>query len=177
MSRLKHHLSYANVMSTAAAFIALGGSAIAVTQLPRNSVGPAQIRSSAVGTSELRNRSVELKDIAVTARSSLRGAKGDQGAAGVAFHAAVNSGGTAVRVTASAFTNQGGTGGYSINSGRDVSGCAAVATLASVANGSSVDQPSAGRITVGADGANVAVRTFDADGSVKDQPFNLLVAC
>ena len=39
MKRLLGNLSFANVMSVIAVFIALGGTAIAVTQLPKNSVG------------------------------------------------------------------------------------------------------------------------------------------
>ena len=190
MNRLPPHLTYANVMATVAVFIALGGSAYAVTQLPRDSVGAAQIRRGAVDTSELRrgavtsrairDRSVTLGDISFGARGSLRGAKGDPGPVGppgITFHAAVNSGGAAVRGNATAFTHQGGSGVYSIAFGRDVSGCEATATLAAVQNGPSLEQPVAGRITIGSDGANVAVRTFDVDGSVKDQPFNVIVVC
>ena len=180
MSRLVPHLSYANVMATVALFIALGGGAYAVAQLPHDSVGAAQIRSGAVTSRAILNRSVRLGDISVATRASLRGAKGEPGAAGppgVAFHAAINSGGTAVRGNATAFTHQSGSGIYSIAFGRDVSGCEATATLAAVQNGASLEEPQAGRITVGADGPNVGVRTFDASGSVKDQPFNVIVAC
>jgi len=190
MIRLHPHLSYANVMATAAVFIALGGSAYAVTQLPRDSVGAAQIKRGAVGASELRtgavssrsirDRSVTLRDISATARGSLRGAKGDPGPvgpSGVAFHAAVNSGGATVRGNATGFTHQGGSGLYTIAFGRDVSGCQATATLAAVQNGPALEQPTPGRITVGAAGATLAVRTFDVDGSAKDQPFNVIVVC
>ena len=45
MSRLRSHITYANVMATIALFIALGGTSYAVSQLPRNSVGAKQIRS------------------------------------------------------------------------------------------------------------------------------------
>ncbi len=190
MTRVRRHLSYANVMATAAVFIALGGSAYAMAQLPRNSVGAAQIKRGAVGASELRksavssrsirDRSIKLGDISVSARSLLRGATGNpgpSGPAGVALHAAINSGGTAVRGNATAFSHQGGSGLYTVTFGRDVSTCEATATLAAVPNGPAIDQPTPGRVTVGADGTSIAVRTFDADGSVKDQPFNVIVAC
>ena len=180
MGNLRRHLSYANVMATLAVFIALGGSAYAVTQLPRNSVGAAQIKRDAVGSSELRNRSVRLSDISVRARRSLRGTKGAQGPpgpSGVTFHAAVNSGGSAVRGNATGFAHQGGSGLYVIAFGRDVSSCDATATLAAVQNGPVLEQPTPGRITVAAAEANLAVRTFDVDGSIKDQPFNVIVVC
>lgn len=187
MSTLKDHLNYANVMSTIAVCIALGGSAYAATLLPKDSVGSAQIKRSAVGPAELRtgavtsrairNQSIGLGDLASAARLSLRGAKGDPGPAGVALHAAINAGGSAVRGNATAFSHQGGSGLYTIAFGRDVSACEATATLAAVPNGTAVQQPTPGRITVAVDAAGVTVRTYDTDGSVKDQPFNVLVAC
>jgi hypothetical protein len=45
---LKGHLSYANVISTLALFIALGGASYAATSLSRDSVGTPQIRQGAV---------------------------------------------------------------------------------------------------------------------------------
>src|SRR5205807_3100570 len=45
---VRRRLTYANVMSTLAVFIALGGASYAVTQLPANSVGTAQIKRHAV---------------------------------------------------------------------------------------------------------------------------------
>lgn len=57
LSRLKRHLTYANVMATTAAFLALGGGAYAVTTAPRNSV-----RSSSI-----KNRNVKNPDIATGA--------------------------------------------------------------------------------------------------------------
>ena len=180
MSKLHEHISYANVMATLAVFIALGGSAYAVSQLPRNSVGAAQIKRNAVGTSEIRERTVRLGDISASARRSLRGAKGavgPAGPAGLSFHAAVNSGGTAVRGNATGFTHQSGSGVYVLAFGRDMSTCEATATLAAVQNGPALEQPTAGRITVATDGANLVVRTFDVDGTVKDQPFNAIVVC
>jgi hypothetical protein len=58
-----------------------------------------------------------------------------------------------------------------------VSSCEATATLAAVQNGPALEQPTPGRISVGTEGANLVVRTFDVDGSVKDQPFNAIVVC
>jgi hypothetical protein len=193
MQGLRDRLSYANVMATLAVFIALGGTSYAVVQLPRNSVGSTQIRARAVGASELRNqavssrsvrdRSVRLGDISPSARAALRGAKGDPGPAGVpgdaavAYHAAINSGGGPIRGNAvTANHTQGGSGLYTLTFARDVSGCEAVATLAQVPGGSTVDPP-AGRITVRPSGTGIAVQTYDAAGAVADLPFNVIVAC
>lgn len=193
IAKLSERLTYANVLATVAVFTALGGSAYAVAQLPRNSVGSAQIRRAAVGASELRknavssrtirDRSLRLADLSSSARRSLRGQpgpKGDAGPpgpAGTTYRATVNSGGSAVRGNATAFTHQGGTGLYTLAFDRDVSPCVATATLAAAQNGPVLEQPPAGRITVGTDGPRLAVRTFDVDGSVRDLPFSVIVAC
>jgi hypothetical protein len=61
-ARIRAKLTYANVMSTIAAFLGLGGgSAYAVEQLRKDSVGSKQLQRKSVGTSE-------LKDSAVTGR-------------------------------------------------------------------------------------------------------------
>src|SRR4051794_3137077 len=122
MRRIRSKLSYANVTASLALFIALGGTSYAVTQLPANSVGPKQIRKGAVGKSELRRAAVTSKairengvaldDIAPGARTALKGAKGDPGTPGVAYRAAINSGGIAVTGNAVAASHDGGSGFY-----------------------------------------------------------------
>ena len=57
-SRVRRHLTYANVIATMALFIALGGTSYAALALPKNSVGSRQIRSGAVGASELKTGAV-----------------------------------------------------------------------------------------------------------------------
>jgi hypothetical protein len=46
-----------------------------------------------------------------------------------------------------------------------------------VLNGPVLEQPTPGRITVGTDGPQLTVRTFDVDGAPRDQPFNVIVVC
>jgi hypothetical protein len=89
----------------------------------------------------------------------------------------VNSGGGTVNGNAVAASHNGGSGLYTVAFDRDVSGCVSTATLAAVQNGPALEEPPAGRVTVGTDGPRVAVRTYDADGSVKDLPFDVIVAC
>src|SRR3954452_10328865 len=91
MRQILDRLTYGNVVSSIALFIALGGTSYALT-LPRNSVGSAQIRTRAVGASEIRkgavrssdvrNRSLGVQDLSLQARSSLRGAAGPTGPQG-----------------------------------------------------------------------------------------------
>ena len=62
LQRLRARLTYANVMATVAVFLALGGSAWALT-LPRNSVGHEQIKTNAVRSSEVRVNAISASEI------------------------------------------------------------------------------------------------------------------
>jgi hypothetical protein len=79
-------LSYANVMATAAVFLALGGGAYAAMKLPTNSVGRQQIRRDAVNSAKVRNGSLLAADFRagqLPARAAgPKGDKGDPGANG-----------------------------------------------------------------------------------------------
>ena len=65
-------LSYANVVSTLALVVALGGGAYAAVELPKNSVGTKQIKKKAV----------TLAKVAPAARNELRGQTGPAGPQG-----------------------------------------------------------------------------------------------
>jgi hypothetical protein len=83
MRRLAKKLTFANVMSATAVFIALGGSAVAVTQLPENSVGAKQIKAGAVRSAEVKDFSLQANDFAKgTLLKGDKGEKGEQGPAG-----------------------------------------------------------------------------------------------
>src|SRR3954468_11280398 len=73
VTKIQSRLTYANVMSTLAVFIVLGGGAYAATKLPKNSVGTAQLKNKSVTKAKLA-RGVAVK--------GTPGAKGDTGAAG-----------------------------------------------------------------------------------------------
>jgi hypothetical protein len=77
-------LSYANVISSIALFVALGGTGYAVTQLPRNSVGNRQLKANAVTSAKIRARAVQRSDLAPNARGGARGPRGPAGPAGQA---------------------------------------------------------------------------------------------
>jgi hypothetical protein len=72
-------LTYANVMSTIAVFIALGGTSYAVA---RNSIGSAQLKRNAVTSVKVKDRSLRQSDLAPSARLGLRGTRGPQGPPG-----------------------------------------------------------------------------------------------
>jgi hypothetical protein len=73
-------LTYANVMSSIAVFVALGGGAYAAATLPKNSVGAQQIKSNAVTSSKVKNGSLLSTDF--QAGQLPRGDKGDPGGQG-----------------------------------------------------------------------------------------------
>lgn len=59
MKRFRARLTYANVMSSTAVFLVLGGgAAFAATQLPKNSVGTRQLKKNAVATAKIRRNAV-----------------------------------------------------------------------------------------------------------------------
>jgi hypothetical protein len=74
-------MRYANVMSTIAVFVALGGTGYAALKLPRNSVGAKQIRTAAVRSAEVKDHSLKPADFA-TLPQGPKGDKGDKGDSG-----------------------------------------------------------------------------------------------
>ncbi len=76
--RLLPRPTYANVMATAAMFVALGGTSYAVAKLPKGSVGTAQLKKGAVTSAKL------APGVAVSGPSGPRGPRGEAGPAGAA---------------------------------------------------------------------------------------------
>jgi hypothetical protein len=177
-------VTYANVMSTLAVFVALGGTSYALT-LPRNSVGPSQLKSDSVGRSEIRrgavrsgeirDRSVRTGDISLAARRALRGQQGPPGLA--LFQSVTSSGGGAIG-NATSIEEGGNFNARIVGFSRSVANCVAVASLTSIPGGPMPDPPGNGHVTAEptADG-RVLVETFDPDGQPAQYPFNLIVAC
>jgi hypothetical protein len=195
MKRLKERLTFANVVSLLALFIALGGTSYAALTLPRNSVGSTQIKARSVGPSELRtqavsgrsvrNRSLTLRDISASARLALKGEQGTRGTqgergpagpSGITYFAAVDSGGGTPRGNSLGASHGGGTNEYAVQFPRQLDQCVATATLATVLGGL-VEQPPPGRITVAQSTNIITVKTFAADGSPAEIPFHVIVAC
>lgn len=180
---LRNRLSYPNVMSTVAVFVALGGTSYALT-LPRNSVGPSQLKSDAVGRSEIRrgavrsgeigDRSLKTRDLSLTARRSLRG---QQGPPGVTYRQSVtSSGGSGVGNATSIMPNPGG--GTLVGFSQSVANCVAVVSLTSIPGGPTPDPPGNGHVKAEPTGdGRVLVKTFTADNQPAQHPFNLIVAC
>jgi hypothetical protein len=201
---VKPRLSFANVTSMLALFIALGGTSYAAATLSSNSVNKSHLRTNSVGKSEIRTRAVGQSEVGPNAigASELRtsavgsndvkdetlGVNDLQPAArtaladinGVTFRAAGTAAGalTAGNVRSLA---KGGTGVYTVETGRDVSACQYSATVAGVKNGAAIDPAPPGFATaepVSGQATQVTVKTYDGvTGAAADAPFSLLIAC
>ena len=82
---MRRHLTYANVVSTLALCLVVGGGgAYAATQLTKNSVRSKHIAKGAVTSSDIKDRGVALRDLAadVTGKNGEAGLKGDPGPVG-----------------------------------------------------------------------------------------------
>jgi len=71
VKQISKRLSYANVMSTLAVFLVVGGATAIAAKVPRHSVGPRQLKSNAVTTQKIKANAVttrKIKKNAVTAQ-------------------------------------------------------------------------------------------------------------
>lgn len=83
MKRSLHTITYANVVSTLALFVALGGASYAAVKLPAGSVGHAQVRASAITSAQVRDHTLQSRDFKAGAlKAGTPGPQGPQGPAG-----------------------------------------------------------------------------------------------
>ena len=80
LSKLRPHLTYANIISTLCLFIVLGGSSYAAIQLSKGSVKTKHIAKNAVTTKKVRDASLLAQDFAPNQLP--QGPKGDTGDTG-----------------------------------------------------------------------------------------------
>src|SRR5215468_11128813 len=64
MQRIKHHITYANVMATIAVFVALGGGAIAAGVAKKNSVTSKSVRNGSLQGLDVKDGSLQGADVA-----------------------------------------------------------------------------------------------------------------
>ena len=76
MQWIRSHLSFANVISVIALFVALGGASYAAVTLPKNSVGPKQIKKRAVRAKHINKNAVSASKIQRNSISSSKIADG-----------------------------------------------------------------------------------------------------
>ena len=83
LSKLRPHLSYANVVSTVCLFVLLGGTAVAAIKITgknvqNSSLTGADVKNSSLTGKDVKNKSLTPKDF----RGSVQGPKGDTGSKG-----------------------------------------------------------------------------------------------
>jgi hypothetical protein len=203
---VKPRLSFANVTSMLALFIALGGTSYAAATLSNNSVNKSHLRTNSVGKSEIRSRAVGQSEVGANAigASELRtsavgsndvkdetlGVNDLQPAArtaladlnGVTFRASASAAGARTAGNVASIAHTAGSGTYTVETGRDVSTCQYSADVSGVKNGAAIEEPvDPGHATASpsATATQVIVRTYDVASPpvLADRPFSLLIAC
>jgi hypothetical protein len=79
LKQLRKRLTYANVMSSIAVFLVLGGGAAIAAGLAKNSVGPKQLKKNAVTSAKIKNNAVTAAKIQ---NGAITGAKVNLGSLG-----------------------------------------------------------------------------------------------
>lgn len=203
--RIRSRLSFANVTSMLALFIALGGTSYAAATLTANSVNKGHLRTNSVGKSEIRSRAVGPSEVATNAIGSselranavgttdvrdgsleaadltpaARTALADLNA--VTFRVSGTAAGALTSGNARSLART-GPGVYTVETGRDVSACSYSVSVTGVKNGTTIEEPTApGFATASPSATNtqVIVRTFNtaAPPVAEDRPFSLLIGC
>lgn len=190
-------LSYANVASTLALVVALGGGGAAVAAgVAKNSVGTKQLKANAVTSAKVKNDSLTGKDVqestlgqvpsaldadhadhadhAATADSATTA-----GRAGNVHAAVVQANGTLVAgqsLDAVSAARQ-DTGLYEVGFDRNIAGCAATASIAYPGEGFLTIPGQVAVTGLENDPTGLFVVTADLNGSSADMPFAVTVVC
>ena len=200
MKQIRMRLTYANVMSSLAVFLVLGGatafaaSKIGANQLKANSVKTGKIVKEAVTSGKIKNNAVTTSKIA---DGAVTGAKADEASFGQVPSAktadTAGVAGSASNVLWAVVSNPSGVSnatlvrsnssvtvtenvGVDVAFNRNISNCVWSATRGTP--GAGVE--TAGFVEVGGTGGNansVDVRTREPDGSITDGSFHLVVVC
>jgi len=89
LKQLRKRLTYANVMSSIAVFLVLGGTAFAATQLGKNSVGTKQLKKNAVTAAKIKKNAITTAKIK---KDAVTGAKVNEGTLGTVPSANISNG-------------------------------------------------------------------------------------
>ena len=188
MKQLRQRLTYANVMSTLAVFLVIGGgAAFAATQLPKNSVGSKQIKKNAVNSAKVKDHSLRASDFkegqlpaGPKGEKGATGSKGETGAAGSAVaYAKVNANGTVdaslSKNITSANVSHSGTGEYCFH-GLSFTPKNAVTTLLNFETGEISAGVAPNDIGSACTDSNVGARveTYDDSGAIADEAFMVI---
>lgn len=185
MSSAPRRLTYANVVSTLALVVALGGGGAAVAAgLAKNSVGSPQIKNGQVTAADLAGNSVtsaKIKDGQVTGKDVKESSLATVPSANRAMNlmsATVESDGTLVtgQSLSAVSSLRHTTGEYKVFFNRNVSGCTYVATPGTPGVGM-VSFAGDAIVTSTAETNGVAVVTYTGEGNPIDRSFMVAVIC
>ena len=170
LSKLRPRITYANVVSTIALALAIGGGtayaatkigtkdiryhAVTGSKVASNAVTASKVKNSALSGADIRDSSLRSSDIrAGTLLASdfapaqlPKGDKGDKGDPATSIFGVVGSGGGLTNFKNVSAISGNGTAGYTVTVNQDVTKCAAVATLNGGGAGSVTAQPTAGNV-------------------------------
>jgi hypothetical protein len=195
LRKLRPRLTYANVVSTIALALAIGGGtayaatkigtkniryhAVTGSKLASNAVTASKVKNSALSSWDIRNNSIRSDDIRTgTLQASdfapnqiPKGDKGDKGDPATSIFGVVSAGGGLTSFkNVSAISGNGTAGvGYTLTINQDVSKCAAVATLNGGGAGSVTGSPTAGNPQ------QITFHTYD--GGETPRAFQFAVYC
>jgi hypothetical protein len=192
LRKLRSRMTYANVMSTIALGLAIGGGtayaatkigtsniryhAVTGSKVATNAVTASKVKNSALSGSDLRNNSVTSDDIrngtlqaADFAPNQLpKGDKGDKGDPATSIFGVVANGGLVSFKGATAIS---GSNPYTITFNQDVSKCAAVSTLVGGNPGAVTAQATPGNAQ------QITFATYGQDNAATARNFQFAVYC
>jgi hypothetical protein len=191
LRKLRPRITYANVVSTIALGLAIGGGtayaatkigtsniryhAVTGSKVAVNAVTASKVKNSALSGSDIRDNSLTSAEIrAGTLLASDFAAnqlpKGDKGDPATSIFGVVNAlGGLTSQKSITAISGTGPT--YTITAAQDVSKCAAVTTLVGGAAGTVTAEPTAGNAQ------QITFQTFGQDGAPNPRAFQFAVYC
>jgi hypothetical protein len=193
LRKLRSRMTYANVMSTIAVALAIGGGtayaatrigtsniryhAVTGSKLATNSVTASKVKNSALSGSDLRNNSLRTDDIRNGTLQAVdfapgqlpKGDKGDKGDPATSiFGVATATGALTSFKNATAIS---GGNPYTVTFNQDVSRCAAVTTLAGGEAGSVTAQPTP------ASPQQITFTSYGREGNANPRAFQFAVYC
>jgi hypothetical protein len=178
MRRIRQRLTFANVVSVIALFVALsGGTAVALSgsnTVQSDDLGPGSqvtapdVAANAVNGTDVVNGSIGGADIADFSLTNQD--------VGVLF-AEVNSSGTLANSSGGGVTTVSyGSGNYDVDFARNVAACTAVATLGP-STGAILPPGEVSLTDTPGNAESVSVITWNSDGTSANKPFRLVVVC
>jgi hypothetical protein len=191
LRKLRCRLTYANVVSTIALALAVGGGtayaaskigtqniryhAVTGSKVATNAVTAAKVKNSALSGADIRDNSLRGADVRNGTLEAVDFAagqlpKGDKGDPATSILGIVNAlGGLTSQKSLTAISGTGPT--YTITTNQDVSKCAAVTTLVGGTAGSVTAEPTAGNAQ------QITFQTFGQDGNPNPRAFQFAVYC